>query len=265
MPSYYINDVAIEEYGLTLEKGGPIMPRLTINRDRQPWPGRTGGLDSPFGTVEPFVLRFQANGNVETVAARTALVDWLLDLVSGSKELRDRDTPDRVMRGKVRVFDTSVESPAFVNIKPTVVVEFECSNIARWDVHPQSVVLGSTPVQIACGNLPHGGRLYLTGAAAGALSSEVRIQYRGITGLLLNELVVLPALSSGEHAIIDFDAQQIVKVDTSNAQTAVDGWLTGGDFFRIVPRGSNRRAGVFGTLSLSSGAGVYVWRRNWVS
>ena len=264
MPSHYLNDVSSEDRGLSLAEGGPIMPFLSVQREQQAWPGRAGPLMAPYATVAASVKRFVWNGTALTVAARNAVIESLLDDLTGAVEVRDRDTPTRATRGTTRVFEASVPSPSFVNVEPKIVVEIECPNQA-WDLTSQSCVIGSTPVPIPCGTLSHGGQFYLTGVAAGAISTEVRIRYRGITGTLLGELVVLPSLASGEHAVIDLDSAQIVKVTTGNVRSNVDSWITGGDFFKFYPRDSSRTASVWATLETTAGAVLYTFRRSWLA
>lgn len=262
MPSHYLCDTATEDLGLILEEGQPILPRIRVQRERQPWAGRVSGIASPRGVHEGNVRRFKWTGRATTVAARNAVMESLLDFLTGATELRDRDTPTRVTRGTVSVFDPSIYAPSFVNVEPSVAVEIETPGFA-WDVSSQSRVLSTTPVAIPCGTLPHGGRIYLTGASAGALSTEVRIRYRGISGALLGEMVLMPSLASGEYAVIDLDTTEIVKVSTANAITPVEDWLTGGDFFKLYPRDGNRPADVWATLEVTNGAALYTFRRNW--
>jgi hypothetical protein len=264
MPSQYHNDVAIEDLGLVLEEGGPMLPSMTWSRERVTWSGRAGDLASPLASVGPRVLRFKASGKVSTATARNALVNRLLDLYAGGLvEVRDSATPDLAMRGEVRVFDTSIASPAFVNMDPTILVEIECSKASKHDVSSSSLVIGATPTMIPCGTLSHGGRLFLTGVSAGALSTSVSIIYRDLAGQIVGTMTLLPALASGEFAIIDFDTQEIVEVNTSNVQTNVEDWLTAGDFFQFSPKYGNRDANVWGTLEATAGAALLTFRRNW--
>lgn len=263
MPTQYLSDIPDSELGLTLDEGQPLMPRIAMQRDRQTWPGRVGPILAPYGTMDAMVRRFRWTGNVSTPATRSRVIEGLLDALTGSTELRDSETPGRVTRGVVRVFEPTIASPSFVNVEPTIVVEVECPN-ATWDTNAQSRVIGATPVQIPCGTLAHGGQFRLTGTAAGALSSEVRIRYRGISGTLLGELVLLPALASGEHVIIDSDSQEIVHVNTSNVLTSRESWITGGDFVKCYPRDGNRIADVWATLEVTAGVALYSFRRNWL-
>lgn len=261
--SYDLNRIAIEDLGLTLEEGGPIQPALRLTRESQSMPGRVGGLPAPYANIEDRIFRFVSRVRTSSVAARIAVMDGLADALRGQVEIRDVQSPDRVTRGTVQIFEAQMPSPAFVNNTPQVVVEIRTPS-ARWDTSSSSRVLSTTPVQIPCGTLPHRGRIFLTGVAAGAISTEVRFKYRGISGALLKELVVLPSLASGEYAIIDLDAQQIQKVTTSNVYSDVESWITSGDYLTISPRDGNRSMGVWPTLEITAGAALYTFRRNWL-
>jgi hypothetical protein len=262
MLSSCLNDIPIEDLSLVVEEAQPIMARVALQRDRQAWPGRVGPLMSPLSTADSTVRRYKWTGKAATPAARNAVMETLLDVLTGVVELRDRDTPTRVTRGTVRVFDPSVLSPSFVNVEPSIVVEFE-TNGAAYEASSVSLVLSTTPVAIPCGTLPHGGRIYLTGTAAGAISTEVRIRYRGISGALLGEMVILPSLASGEHGVIDLDSQEILKVSTANATTNVDAWLTGGNFFKLARRDGNPALSAWPTMEVTAGAALYTYRKNW--
>lgn len=266
MPTLYINDTAIEDLGLIPLEVPQVLGGVPINRSTQAWPGRSGGLASPISAMEPRVLRFVADSRVTTVAARSALLDTLADQLTGLVEVRYADQPDRVMRGVARTFVAEVPiPPRWVNVAPRVTVEIECANVARWDAQPQSRVIGATPVAIPVGTLPHGGQLYLTGTSAGALSGEVRIRYRGVSGVLLGELVLTVALLAGEYAVVDFDNAAITKYSTSGTASDVYSWKTGGAWFRVAPRDAVRGLSAWGSLELSAGAGLYLFRRQWLT
>jgi hypothetical protein len=264
VPTIYLNDTPIEALGLSLAEGGPLLGGFSVTRATQSWQGRAGGIASPVGTVGPRVVRMVADARVASAAARLALMDALADTLTGLIEVRYEDAPDRVLRGTARVFEAAVAmAPSWVNLDPRVVVEIECPNAARVDVEPRSVVLGATPAAVPVGTLPHGGRVFLTGAAAGALSTETRLRYRGVSGVLLGELVLLPALLAGEFLTIDLDAPSLVRTTTAGVTSNVYGWKTGGAFFRPAPRDGVRSADAWGTLELTAGAGLYVYARQW--
>lgn len=262
MPSIYLNDTPLEALGLVLAEGGPLLGGFAVARDVQSWPGRAGGLPAASGAVGPRVIRFTADAPVATTAARMALLDDLADRLTGLVEVRFDDAPDRVLRGVATVYAADVPTPPrWVNLSPRVVVEITCANAAKWDAQPTTRVLGATPVAIPVGTLPHGGQLTLTGTAAGALSGEVRLRYRGVSGVLLGELVLTAALLSGEFLTIDLDACTIRRTTTAGVTSDAYAWKTGGQFFRVAPRDAVRALGAWPTLELTAGAGLYAYRR----
>lgn len=264
MPSIYLNDTPIEALGLTLVDGAPALGGFRLARDRQPWTGRTGAIPAPFGTTEPAVLTFVADVAASSVAARTAALDALSDALTGLVEIRFEDQASRVMRGVPRVFVADIPAPPrWVNIAPRVTVEIECFNAQKWDAQPTALVLGTTPTPIPCGTLPHGGRLYLTGAAGGALSTETRLRYRGVSGVLLGELVISPSLLAGEFLTINLDGQELVRTTTAGVESNVYAWKTGGTYPRVYPRDGVRAVDAWPTLELTNGAGLYLYRRLW--
>ncbi len=266
MPTIFLNDTSLEDLGLVLIEGGPSLDGLSVTRAVQPWPGRAGGLPSPYGTVGSRIHRFVTSAPDPTEAARVARLDTIADLLTGSVEVRYVDRPSRCSRGVARVFTADVPiSPRFVNIEPRIVVEVESHNAAKWEAEPQSVILSTTPTAIPCGTLPHGGLIHLTGVAAGAISTTTRVLYRGISGLTLGELVLLPSLLSGEYLIVDLDAESLTKVSTTGVRTDAYSWKTGGAFFRVAPRDCARDLGAWATIEITAGAALYHFRRVWAN
>lgn len=264
MPSIILNDAALEDYGLVLYEGGPYLGGMQRRRTIEPWPGRVGGVAASTSTTGPSVLRFVTDTRVTTEAQRTALLDQYADTLCGTVEVRYADAPGRVMRGLCRAYEADVPAPPrWVNIAPRIVVEIECPIAHRWDAQPQSLVLGATPMPVPVGTLSHGGVVRLTGAAAGALSGETRLRYRGISGVLLAELVLNVALLSGEHLVIDLDRGTLTRVSTAGVLTDVYAWKTGGSWFKLFPRDSARVLDAFATLEVTAGVALYHFRRNW--
>lgn len=266
MPTIYLNDTAIEDLGLVLTEGEPSLSGLPRNREIQAWPGRAGGIASAASTVDPRVYRFVLASREISAATRMARLDDLADLLTGTVEIRFADVVDRVARGVARVFETTIPvPPRFVNLDPQITVEIECPIAARWDAQPQSRVLSATPVPIPCGTLPHGGQVVITGAAAGALSTETRLRYRGVSGVLLDELVLLPSLAAGEYLTVNLDLRTITKTTTGGVASDAYSNKISGDFFVVCPRDGHRSLGQWPTLEVTNGVALYHFRRNWVN
>lgn len=260
MPTVFLNDTSIEDLGLTATDAPPLVGGFAEARTYQPWTGKAGGLMTPYATTGERVLRFVADARVTTEAARLAKMDELAHHLTGVIEVRYADAPTRVLRGFCRVFEATLAKPTWVNIEPSVVVEIVCPLAHRWEAHPYHRVLTSTPVEVPVGTLPHGGRYWITGAAAGALATETRLRFRGVSGAIVGELVLLPALSAGEVLLVDADARSLQKLDTSGVWTDVYGWKTGGAFFEVAPRDSSPMLGAFGTLETTAGVALYQGR-----
>lgn len=266
MPTIFLNDTPIEALGLVMVDNGPLLGGVPVSRDVQPWPGRAGGLAAQSATIGPRTVRFVADATVTTVAARTAVLDRLSDLLTGLVEVRFDDAPSRVLRGLVSVYEADVPvPPRWVNIAPRVVVEITCPLATRWDAQPTSRVLSATPTDIPVGTAPHGGVIFLTGTAAGALSGEVRLRYRGVSGVILNELVLSASLLAGEFLRIDLDAATLTRVTTAGVESNAYAWRTGGTFFRPAPRDGVRDVSAWPTLELTAGTGLYVFRRQYLT
>lgn len=266
MPSIYLNDMPLEDLGLVVVDGGPQMGGFTRSRQSTTWPGHEGAIPATRSHSESRIERFVVDTRFPTAAARHACHDALSDLLTGLIERRDIASPDRAQRGVARVFDPLIAaSPRFVNLESRITVELEYFTTARWDVQPQTRVLSATPTPIPCGTLPHGGQVLVTGAAAGALSTETRLRYRGVSGVLLDELVLTPALLAGEGLVVDLDHGELAKIDTSGVVTDVYAWKTGGTFPLIAPRDGARALGEWPTLEVTNGVGLYAFRRLWRS
>jgi hypothetical protein len=267
MPSIYLDDTAIEDMGMILYEGAPYLGGFTRTREHTPWPGRAGTVAASQATTGPRLIRMVVDVPCSTPAQRTALLDLYGDLLTGTKEVRYADAPDRVMRGQCRVFEADIPvAPRWVNLEPRVVVEIECPIAHRWDAQPQSRVLSSTPTPIPVGTLAHGGLVTVMGASAGALSTTTTLRYRGISGVVLGELTLTPALLAGEYALIDLNLATITKVSTAGVRSDAYAWKTGGGtWFKLYPRDGTRALGAWPTLELTAGSGLYVFRRNWVS
>jgi hypothetical protein len=263
MPTIYLNDQSLEDLGLTVEDGGPDIRGLTIERERVDWPNRAGGLASPRATVSARILRFVAIAQPTSAAARTALLDAYADALTGRIEVRFDDAPARVLHGRCRVYDAEVVgAPRWVNLDPRITVEIVCDHAAKWDREAQALVITSTPVEIPCGTLAHEGELLYCGALAG----EVRIRYRGITGTLLDELVLtIPtgALAANESLFVLLSDRALVKSSTTGILTDVYNWKTGGAWFTIDPRDGDRAADAWPSLETTAGTALYRWRRNY--
>lgn len=264
--SIYLNDMPIEALGLSLVGGGPLLGGGTRSRETTPWRGRRGVVPAALASVEPWVYPFRFQTQETTAALRAYRHDLVSDYLAGVIEVRDDAMPDRVARGEARVFKPDVaSSPTFVTLESNIDVEVVCYDASRWDAQPLSRVITATPTPIPCGSLPHGGVLLLTGTAAGALSGEVRIRYRGISGVLLGELVLTVALASGEWLEVNLDTQSLIKFSTTGvAEDVYDGWKSStGAFFTLAPRDGNRLADAWGTLEVTAGVGLYLWRRRY--
>ena len=263
MITNYFNDASNEDFGLVLLEGGPDMTGLSGQRERQAWPGHAGVLLNQHRSIDSRRLRFAYGARVTSVGQRLALLDQLSDaLCTGLVELRDAHAPDRVMRGVCSVFTAEVSAPPhYVNIEPRIVVEFECPNATKYDVEPQSRLLSTTPVDIACGTASHGGQIKI----AGALSAEIRLKYRGISGALLGELVITPSVLASETLVIDLTTAMVYRVSSSGVYAQAYDMKTGGAWFELFPRDGNREQDVWGSLELSGATGTYYWRRNWVN
>lgn len=263
MPTIYLNDQSLEDLGLTVEDGGPELRGLTIERERVDWPNRAGGLASPRATVPARILRFVAVAQPTSAAARLALLDALADALTGRIEVRFDDGPARVMHGRCRVYDAEVSgAPRWVNLDPRITVEIVCDHAAKWDREAESRVITTTPVEIPCGTLAHEGELLY----CGALSGEVRIRYRGITGTLLDELVLtIPTggLVANESLWVLFSDRALLKASTTGVLTDVYAWKSGGAWFAVDPRDGDRVAEAWPTLETTAGTALYRWRRTY--
>lgn len=263
MPSIWINNVPIEEIGLTLADGANGSPVLNgFERERQSlaWPGMTGHIPSRVATTKPRELVFVFNtARTMTLAERQYLLRYFSDLFTGLQEVRfdDNNQPRRIM-GYCSVYDAAVASPQFVNIAPKITVKFTFYNAAFEDVECSHYAIGTVPKQMPVGTVGHGGQLFLTGA----VSTPVTVTYRNIAGTVLGQLSFTPTLAAGESLIIDLDARQWLKVSTTNVRTSVPTWNTNSVWFFIMPRDCNREMGVMPTLEAST-AMLFRFRLRW--
>ncbi len=259
--THYIDDEDNDALNLIVYEAEPDLMGLITSREQQTWPGKAGVVVSPVRTTDQRTFRFVYDTRVTTPAARLALVDLLADkFCTGLKEIREAHSPDRAMRGLARVFQANVPlGPRQVNIAPRVVVEFACPIASKWDVQAQSRWLTTTPVDIPCGTVSHGGQLWLPGP----LSAEVRIKYRNAAGQLVGELVLMPSIGSSDTLMVDLSANQLWKVDSVNVYTDAYAMKTGGQWFVLSHRYGNRALDVWGTLEVTGATGTYFYRRNW--
>lgn len=261
MPSIYIDGTSIEDFGLTLVDGGPNLAGLSVQRESAPWPGRTGSIAAPYATIGSRIHRFVVDREFGSLAERAAYVDLLYHAIGGSRELTYADQLTKCSRGVIRVYDPVIDAPRWVNLDLRITVEFESFLAQKWDDEPQSLVLSSTPIPIPCGTLPHGGRIIL----AGAITTEQRIKYRGITGVLLGEIIVTPSTATGECVVLSLDDESVVQIGTTGAVTEHDDWCSNASvWFRPAARDGNPFMDAWATVE-STIAALYYFRRNYAT
>ncbi len=262
MPSIYLNGISIEDMGMTLLEGGPDLSGLNVQRDVQPWSGRTGVLPSPYGTVEARKLRLVSTRRMTTVAERAAFMDQTAHDLTGMLEVQYAHQMDRAMRARAHVFEAAVAAPPrWVNLDPRIVTELHCYNAAKFSIEPTSLRLTDMPIAVPCGTLSHGGRITL----AGPISTEQRIKYRGLTGVLLGEIIFTPVLLAGEYGIIELDDESITKVSTTGVETNANAWASDSSvWFRPTPRHGHPALLAWPTIETTTTM-LYYYRKLWAN
>lgn len=263
MPSILIDDIPIEDYGLTPVDAPGALSLAATQYPVSAWPGRLGVVPSPRGETAPRVLGFRSYVDTPTAAARAERMDALADALAGPVEVVYPDAPDRAYWGVASVVDVDVPSPRFVNTDADVAVEIVCHNPARFDRLPRTRVITATPTPVEVGTASHGGVILLTGTAAGALSGAVTLELRAQSGVLVGSLTLTAALAAGESYAIDLDARTITHVSSAGVVSNAYGVKTAGEWFAVHRRDAAPSLGLWPRLSTSAGVALYRWRRAW--
>lgn len=275
MNTTFLNNVSMESLGLIPTSSMPAIAGFTRDRDQHALIGRTGSIPSQVASVKPRTIRFEHTASRSmSLPERVALLDRLADLLSGSIEVTSTDGTNRRIYGQCSVYDVSVNSPAWLNITPQIVVEIICYNASYHDIEPTQLVLGYGQnlnfgnnlnliglVAVPTGTVPHQGKFLLTGAT----TTPVLITYRSANGVTLGTLTFTPSLASGERLEIDLQSEQFVKYNTSNVPSLVQSWDTtpvATAFRAVYPRDAQRDNNLWPTLESNYDI-VYQYRRNW--
>lgn len=258
--SMTINGQTIEELGFGLGALDGWLDGLELDWQPIAAQGRSSTVQATQATAKPRTFRVTLVANPALLTDRSTFVDRLAHALAGELEVSFADQPDRMMRVVRERVTTVADVPeqAFVVPTITITIGFFCPSGAKTAVQPSVVGIGTTPTEIPLGTLPSTGVLYLRGA----LSTEVAVRYRGITGTLLEELLITPDLAADEALAIDFATRQLTYHYATGTSLLDYSPKSGGLWFACDPADGGPSAGAWPTLELSSGDGLFVYRKS---
>lgn len=194
------------------------------------------------------------------------LRDWLSDKLLHT---RFDDTPGlktRCVAGEFEVESIVPRIAMSVLGAPLIVtVPLISYDASMYDAEPQTIVLSTTPAQIALGTLPSTGVVQWSGSWSAGVART--LTYRSHNGISYGTLVFTPpagaSLTSAEYLEIDLSRQYVTKVSSTGVRSNAFDWLSGGAWFAPDPADSVRSLTRWPTLDISAGVAIYLYRKVW--
>lgn len=256
--------------GLSGWLDGPQFTRASVGI-----PGLFGALPDPMAVGKERTITVDARLRLTDLQDRHEALARLAESLQGERKFTSIDRPRIVTRvhwigsGVTGISDkTSMYHPT-VNVR----IAFVCYDGVSYDIEPRTVVLGSTPVQVPTGSAPSVGLLYVSGALTAGTTRTVT--YTGINGRPYGSWALRPplagelgtgspaeSLGANDHVEIDGLQRTVTKVTSAGVRSSVEHWFSGAHF-AIDPKHAARALNAFPRVGLSSGVGLFVYRRAW--
>ncbi len=226
-------------------------------------PGPFGGLSSALESVAPRIIRFVGLIDGTTLETRDAALDQVIQNLEGLLEVSFEDSLGKVVFAELSrpVVAGEFQRQSFVIPDLRVTVELRAVQSPKIDVFSSIVRLGSalTNGGILVGTAPTLGRIWLHDATNPVFTL---LDWRGNE---VESLELTVSLSGSETVLVDLYQQEIYDVDDEVTLTRQDGYLTGGDFFEVLPKYADRTNELWPKLTVDDGEGWFEFKRFWRS
>lgn len=254
-----INGRDIADLGLRVtDQGSPWAVHQTA-RGLAASVNRVGVRPSAYSSGAPLILSLTL-ALPSTVELRRAALDIALSWLDGLLELEWSDAPDRVQYARLQAGDIRArfESVAWITGDLLLPLQLVRDVPLAFDLQAYVVAVGTTAVALPLGTAPSPLRFELQGA----ITTDVTITYRGISGEILAQLVVTdPDTASAGTLVIDGSTERIYIWDGTNFDDA-NSFYGSGSFPVADPGDGNREAAAWPTVT-SSHSGSVIYRRAW--
>lgn len=232
-------------------------------------PGLMGTLPAPMAVMNGAgrEIQVEATKKLYDVTDRAPFLALLREALQGERRLTTIDRPREFtyvhctgLAVEGRVPHASMWNPSL-----KLTLTFTAYDGASYDAEPRVVALTTSGRPIEVGTLPSDGLVYLTGAmAAGATRQLI---YSHMNGEVLNTMTLTaPAdesLGANDHLELDGYARTVTRVTAAGARYSAEHWFTDGYWCTPDPKDANRLTGGWPWISVSAGAGTFLYRRAW--
>jgi hypothetical protein len=254
-----INGRDISTLGLRVADQGTPWAIPQAARGLAPSISRVGVRPAAYSTGAPAVLNLSLALPAD-VSTRRGLLDTALSWLDGLLELEWADAPGRVQYARLQAGDVRArfESVAWIQGELLLPLQLVRDVPLSFDKQAYVVAIGTTAVALPLGTAASPLRFEFQGA----ITADVTITYRNISGTVLAQLVVdNPATSSGETLVVDGTSERIA-IWTGTAFDDANELYESGSFPVADPGDGNREAAAWPTIEASN-SGYVIYRRTW--
>jgi hypothetical protein len=264
-PSIAVAGRSLSNLGVrtTTVKGPWDVPQIT-----DPTVAIPGRGDVRIAGARQIATRFiDIEGTVREWSGTRSNADTLLKLdriktllLRGSVEVTLINRPTRVYATTLETFTVVWDGPDLAADTCQLTVRLKTETLA-YELEPQLIGFGATPVQIPTGTAAHGGIVVVSGPA-----TNPQLIIRGITGLPVHTIQLTASLADTDYERIDLDAMTLTRYLSAATGAADPDAHTGGDLedFLFSPNDGDPDAGVYATiectgLGTDGGAELLYW------
>lgn len=260
MSVLWINGVDVEDLGLSVTSLDRWGAGMEFEFPSQGASGYLGHFVTQEASAPPRVVSLRLVVPCETVAARSAILTSVLARLQGLLELRFSDEPDRVLYG-LRTREVTagvVASKSFVVPDLDVSIEITCHDPAKYDRFMQTAAFSSIAMPVPTGNLPHGGIMYIFGAA-----TNPGVTYRNMLKDVVTQMGFTVTLGSDDFLKVDNDLETVTYYNNGIAEDGLGLWTSGDGFPQCDPADGDVLGEAYPSLEVNSGNGVLIYQRKW--
>ena len=131
-------------------------------------------------------------------------------------------------------------------------------NPYRESIEPSIASLSQAPRAITTGTGPSTGVIQLRDA------TDPLVTYRDHGGRIRAQIALQGVIATDEYVDINMQTAGITHVDASGVRTNAIAMFSAGEFFAVDARHANPEYDAYPTLEVSSGTGVFLYRRTWL-
>lgn len=264
-----VNGRTLASLGVTARELSGWLDGPEMSRGATALPNVLGVLPAAITTSAARQVRLTLNVPAATLTGRAAILATLSDAFAGLLSLRFDDTPTRIVRAVAGAFTVASIAPSLSMTEMArnmiVSVPLLAFDGSSYDDEPRSVVLSTSPAEIALGTLPAPGIVQWSGAWSAGVARS--LTYRSVNGIAYGVLTLTPpvgaSLTASEFLEVDLGRRYVTKVTSAGVRTNAYSWVSGGAWFVPEASDGNRQAAQWPTLDVSAGAGLFLYRRSW--